>query len=128
MAAKVDVSKFNAAVKAFAASVPNDLLLTFQKKLALEVLSGIVKATPVDTGRARGNWQLDIGIVPTGTVNGVSDPTQVELAKLSALRPFQVIFITNNLDYIEFLEEGSSRQAPNGMIAITLARVGSIFP
>ena len=42
------------------------------------------------------------------------------LAALKKLKPYKVVFISNNVDYIEFLEEGSSKQAPNGMVAVTV--------
>lgn len=33
------------------------------------------------------------------------------------------VFITNNLHYVIYLEHGSSKQAPQGMVAVTLAEV-----
>jgi len=32
----------------------------------------------------------------------------------------RAIYITNNLDYISELEDGSSRQSPSGMVAVTM--------
>lgn len=36
------------------------------------------------------------------------------------------IFLTNNLPYIERLERGWSKQAPTGMVALTVAEFGGI--
>ena len=101
-----------------------DIALKFQKRVALEALTRIVKRTPVDTGFARANWQ----VAPTtneGTVDG-TDPggggtIAGGLSDINKVRvPFGVIWIFNNVKYIAFLEEGSSSQAPQGMVALTL--------
>ena len=34
-----------------------------------------------------------------------------------------VIYITNNVDYINELDKGSSQQAPNGMVSLTINEV-----
>jgi len=75
--------------------------------------------TPVDTGRARGNWQLTID--DPAVLEKYSDrPIEEGMATLKTLGIFQVVFITNNVPYIVYLEKGSSSQAPNGMVEITL--------
>ena len=93
------------------------------RAVALDVLGTIVKRTPVDTGRARGNWQATIG-APAGGITDQLDPTAaLALAKgqaaLAGFRPGPSIFIVNNLPYIVRLEYGSSGQAPGGMVRIT---------
>lgn len=45
-----------------------------------------------------------------------------DLATVHLIEP---VWITSNLFYIIYLEHGSSRQAPNGMVAISLAEVES---
>jgi hypothetical protein len=37
----------------------------------------------------------------------------------------QVVYITNNVDYIIKLEEGHSQRAPSGMVSVTLAEMES---
>jgi len=49
--------------------VPEEIVL-FQKKIALEALRKLVKRTPVDTGRARGNWQVTSNSFPTEPLPG----------------------------------------------------------
>ena len=34
-----------------------------------------------------------------------------------------VIYITNNVDYINELDKGTSQQAPNGMVSLTINEV-----
>lgn len=106
----------------------------FQKRLAIELLSRVVKKTPVDTGRARGNWQLGIDVVPLEVLEDVDKSGGSTITKgLSALKDlrgpgFQTIFLSNNLAYIEALEEGHSQnQAPQGMLAVSIAELSESF-
>jgi hypothetical protein len=101
-----------------------DLSLQFQKRIALEGLKRVVQRTPVDTGRARGGWQVarSDNDVDTGQRDGSGASTVS--AGLSIINrvtiPFGEIVIFNNVRYIVFLEEGSSGQAPQGMVDVTL--------
>lgn len=96
--------------------------------LALQGLTRIIQRTPVDTGRARGNWSVSIGaqsfglaqeLDPSGS-NAISEG-QAVIASFGSQEGWPSIFIQNNLPYIERLEDGYSGQAPNGMVALTLA-------
>ncbi len=90
------------------------------RKVALEVYSGITEKTPVDTGRAKANWNLSVGR-PNLSVNMTArTPKQGQLKKGEGLGN---IWIANNLPYISALENGHSKQAAQGMVAITLAEV-----
>lgn len=113
-----------------------------RKAYAFALYSSIVKKTPVDTGRARGNWNVSVGSPDTST----TETTQQKYnSKESIPTPNgdESIFISNNLDYIEKLEYGGypnppkggsgktvngfSKQAPNGMVGVTLANNENIF-
>jgi len=147
---KSDLDKFVLELNAFTDKVLPENLVLFHKKLSLQVLRGVVMRTPVDTGRARGNWQLGVETVPTGEVTDFEKPQATSgeagkkkrrpqfnavgkatfergLANLAALKPFSVVFITNNVPYIEPLENGHSKQAPNGMVKVTLEQVRTQF-
>jgi hypothetical protein len=90
---------------------------------ALSLFGKIVVRTPVDTGRLRGNWQVQLNSAPTGTLDTtkVQDPSEAKRAKLG-----DAIFIINNLPYAEVIEDGSSKQAPQGMVKVTVAEFKSI--
>lgn len=81
-------------------------------KISLDAFSEIVKRTPVDTGRARGNWQVGIGTAPSGTLarrdkSGASATNDAAIRIIGARLPrFPVVYITNNLDYVPVLERG----------------------
>ena len=49
--------------------------------------------------------------------------TRAKRARLKKGDGEKVIFITNNLPYINALENGHSDQAPSGMLAVTLNEV-----
>lgn len=86
------------------------------RETALVVDQAVVLATPVDTGRARGNWQVGIDTAVTDA-RDVLDPSGAGTiaegaARVAGRRSGQTIFISNNVPYIGRLNEGSSSQAP----------------
>ena len=80
-----------------------------------EVSTAIIKETPADTGRARGNWQASIGSGATGEVSvdsvrsgeakAIADVDQTVRVAVGDL-----YYLTNNVPYIERLEYGYSKQ------------------
>jgi len=94
------------------------------RKICLDLLTGIVLKTPVDTGRARANWFTSIGS-PSINVTESTDPSGSSTIanSLTAISKAtgDILWITNNLPYIYRLEfEGWSRQAPAGMVRVTV--------
>lgn len=100
------------------------------RKVALEALSRIVLRTPVDTGRARGNWFVQVGGAGFDLQTEIKDKEGDVTVSNGALvignykheSGFPVISIYNNLPYINRLENGSSKQTnnqPGGIVAIT---------
>ena len=105
--------------------------ILFHKKVVLEALARIVQKTPVDTGRARGNWQVGIG-QPITTETDAKEKSGAGtlnrgVTALASLPPFAVVFISNNVQYIEYLENGTSKQAPKGMIMVTIEELRGMF-
>ena len=122
---------------------------------ALAIDQAVVLATPVDTGRARSNWLVSLGdarddeIEPydnarSGATYLGSDPSRfnetananaaIEQAKgvIAKSRIGVPIHITNNVPYIQKLNEGHSVQAPvqfvekaiqDGVLAVKRARI-----
>jgi hypothetical protein len=126
-----NVAEFNKQVAAFANDLAPAEAVIFQKRIVLEALERIVLKTPVDTGRARGNWQVTINELPSGEVSvtetGTSGTGFTDTAVLTNLVPYQIVYITNNVPYIVYLEGGSSPQAPQGMVAITINELVAMF-
>jgi hypothetical protein len=85
---------------------------------ALETLSALKAATPVDTGRAKNSWILTdkenrfidgrLSVANTNLVGTASD---------TSITP---LYITNGTPYIESLNEGSSKQAPARFVEQTV--------
>jgi len=125
--------EFNSFLKLWSEKLLPNQFKSFQKKIALDILRGVVLKTPVDTGRARANWQLTIGKGSEKVLKNKDKPGEHTINKglnrLASLGFGQAIFITNNVSYIVYLEEGKpgpgSEQAPNGMLALTLEEVRS---
>ncbi|MCC7172583.1 MAG: hypothetical protein IT459_19200 [Planctomycetes bacterium] len=149
------LDEFERTVREFAAGIGPQLVAPLQRTLTLQVLDGVVKMTPVGRrelwaanitrkekglkplpegylgGHARANWQVTLGGVPIDTVDAIDESGELTIAKGSAtaqaIPPFSVAFVTNNVAYIEELEDGHSTQAPEGMAAKTLERVRAQF-
>jgi hypothetical protein len=100
------------------------------RKVALELFRRVIYKTPVDTGRARANWQVTIGTPAAGTIeiddtNGGATMSKATAAS-AGFKAGDTIYLTNNLPYIRRLEEGSSQQAPAGMVALTVQEFAQI--
>lgn len=98
------------------------------KRAALAADQAIVLATPVDTGRARANWIVSIGSPATESFEfdgGEAAATNLALDQgRGTVSSYKLgkgsIFISNNLPYIQLLEDGYSRKAPQGMLTAGL--------
>lgn len=100
------------------------------RRAAIAADQAAVTRTPVDTGRARGNWQVAVGSPALQPV-AVGGPQAANAALAQGKAVISgwklgggSIYITNNLAYIVPLDNGSSQQAPAGMsqFAIQAAR------
>lgn len=95
-------------------------------RLQLRLFQILVSATPVDTGFARAGWSPAAGTPKPGPDTPESRETGIAQAQ-SLFATHQVaaqqiaqsyrlqqgpVFITNNVRYITFLNQGSSAQAP----------------
>lgn len=104
------------------------------RKTALELFTQIVRKTPVDTGRARGNWTAGIGTLPAGTdapdKKGGATIAQAAAVIATAEPDGPAIYIGNNTPYILRLEIGppkpTSKQAPAGMVRVSIENLGGI--
>ncbi len=135
MSKKGSLERFKREVNEFSRNLTDREFVLFHKKIVLEALSRIVQKTPVDTGRARGNWQINIGApsrskldaADTSRAPGDTSTTADQISKLSGLLPFAVVYISNNVEYIEYLEDGTSKQSPRGMVMVTIEELIGMF-
>ena len=98
--------------------------------LVSELLGMIVFATPVRTGKARGGWQVTIGAPASSDVDNLDqvgfDTVETGLSRLKGASPFSDVYISNLTPYIDDLENGSSTQAPEGMVKVSLSAFKSM--
>ena len=93
------------------------------RRCALAVDAAVVIATPVDTGRARSNWQVELNQPATSTRDpldksgaGAIAEGKRTIAQYKGGTPQASVHITNNLPYIAKLNDGHSAQAPAGFV------------
>lgn len=100
------------------------------RKVSLDIFRRVILRTPVRSGRARGNWQCAINNIPVGEIETVDTNGATTLeAVADAIKDAKagdVIYLVNNVPYILKLENGSSKQAPAGMVGITLTEFGAV--
>jgi hypothetical protein len=124
---------FERALEAFAQEDIPEALGDLVYVISLQALSGLVLKTPVDTGRARANWLVTVGTTTFAETDATDKPGSATISSgtvaISSVRkdPFTIVYLQNNLPYIEDLEGGSSTQAPAGMIVATVAEIESQF-
>lgn len=92
------------------------------RKLALDLYAEIIKRTPVDTGRARANWNLSVKAPNYQTSQRTTIPSTVSITAHD-VKGLPVVFIANGLPYVRELEYGKSDQAPNGFIRLSLEAI-----
>lgn len=96
------------------------------RAVTISLFNGIIRDTPVDTGRARGAWETTVGQASTSTPERLDKTGSDAMAEVVANTPpgaGQETYIANNLPYIVQLEEGSSKQAPEGMVRRNMDRI-----
>lgn len=120
-----NINQFLAGLRAFYYQRVPSAFTRRQAKIGIEIADRIIDLTPVESGRARGEWQGGVGAPATG-LTGTVDPTgRQALGKIAATfnayagsRVPTTLHITNNVPYAQQLEKGSSDQAPAGMVAV----------
>jgi hypothetical protein len=99
---------------------------TAVRKIVLDAFSEVIAMSPVDTGRFRGNWQVAVGSAPTGTVEALDPSGSIVTARVAVVagevKAGDVIYMVNNLPYAQRLEDGYSKQAPAGMVKLTVQK------
>lgn len=93
---------------------------------ALELQSMMIEKSPVDTGRFKGNFQAGVGSpnLDTSSAPGSNAKGRTQ-AVLQGWKPGQTIFLTNNMAYAQRLENGWSKQAPSGMVRLSVQNYSS---
>ena len=103
-----------------------DSVKSILQTLVFRIGNEVVRLSPVDTGRFKGNWQLTIGAPSASSLLRYDESGGITLGDMQrvvrTLTPGQVAYIQNTVAYGYDLEYGSSGQAPEGMVRITQAK------
>lgn len=114
---------FSADLAAFAEKA-GESLDRIIRQTTTELGNRIIDATPVDEGRAQGNWQTTTGSPAVGEVERVGPIGAMAELKQNVGGVGTVTYITNNLPYIMRLEQGWSDQSPPyAMVRGNMARI-----
>tara|TARA_R110001599_G_scaffold339851_1_gene559709 strand:- start:9868 stop:10260 length:393 start_codon:yes stop_codon:yes gene_type:complete len=102
-----------------------------RKAITIKLFNSVILDTPVDTGRARGNWQCTQNSPAPGETDrqdrsGSLAQNEVLEVILSS-QTDSAVYLTNNLPYAQKLEFGYSGQAPEGMVRKNMARIQQIL-
>ena len=102
-----------------------------RKAITIKLFNSIIQDTPVDSGRARGNWQTSTGTPKTNTIETLDSTgslAQSDALDVVLTSPEEgTVHFTNNLPYAQPLEFGHSGQAPAGMVRKNMARIQKIL-
>jgi hypothetical protein len=109
--------------------VTNILVTSIEKtiaRLSVNITAELIERTPVDTGWARANWVPALGSPSSELATTSPDSSDVpgqsnrQSSGISSVLGYKLrngeVFISNNVPYIERLNEGTSNQAPKGFV------------
>lgn len=109
----------------------------YQNELITHFVAEVARNTPVDTGKAKSNWVVSLGSAfggiraafspflsrykggaggSTAETRNQAGVTWSAASVLAGNKDGQDVYITNNLPYIQRLNEGWSKQAPAGFV------------
>jgi len=81
-------------------------------------------------GHFRANWQLGVGVRPATEIKGVDPSGAATQGRIIAEVPEQasgkIYWLSNNAPYAQRLEHGWSRQAPEGLVGLTVMQFQQI--
>lgn len=81
----------------------------------------VVFMTPVDEGRAQGNWFASIDSFNSSMISDKTSPQLSQIENITDDVAGSTFYLINNLPYIGRLEfDGHSTQAPNGMVRVSI--------
>lgn len=124
MSMKLDTKGFGRAIRKFASSYKGSREQA-ARAIFFRLLEKIILKSPVDTGMMRGGWGATPGvIIPKANPAPPKKDRTEEGKKLSEFTEETTgtrirLTVINRVPYAVYLEEGSSKQAPFGMVRIS---------
>lgn len=98
------------------------------RKVSAEMLQQVIIGSPVDTGAFRGNHRISINsednTYDVSSADKGSNTTQEQgNQKILQAKLGDTVYVQNNLPYAVALENGHSKQKPNGVYALSFQYV-----
>jgi hypothetical protein len=82
-------------------------------------------------GTFKANWNGGFGAIDDTTTDETDPTGELSLVRISSAipedNPYGIFYITNSLPYARPLEDGHSKQAPFGMVGLTVLEFDQIF-
>ena len=99
------------------------------RTVAIDIDRNLILETPVDTGRARAGWFPMVTnspptyVPPEEQYKGKKNVPPPPIPGLRKIKLGEKIYVSNNVPYIIYLDQGHSKQAPAGYVDRTVSRV-----
>jgi hypothetical protein len=120
---------FTAQIGQFVAKAQGNMDLVV-RKVAFEMFSRVIQKSPVDEGRFKSAWLVSVNAVPEGDPGTIDKSGAPSLERVNAVvlevKAGDRIVMVNNLAYANRLEYGYSKQAPAGMVRITVGEFNAV--
>lgn len=89
-------------------------IIRLHKKVSADLFRKVIMKTPVDTGKAKGNWMFGINTVPTDVSEDAKETESLRnvMTGVQGLRFGDTAVLANSVDYIVFLEYGGYPNPP----------------
>jgi hypothetical protein len=135
----VNASEFNLGLDGWKKLTRTQSVLA-QRKVTLQILRGVIRANPVDTGRMRSAWQATVGEASTSTAFRALSDNEKERDGDSAASAFshhsagnslatltfgQATFVVNNVQYAGYVNDLHPTKAH--FVEAVLSNVSSQF-
>lgn len=98
---------------------------------AVEGITRMINLTPVDTGAAKYHWFVRARPNENFNKENVDGSGKLPIARakrdVKLFRTIMILYLVNAAPYFKYLEDGSSKQAPNGIVGITRASLHLVW-
>ena len=97
----------------------NATLDEFTRAVWIELFTGVIDNTRVDTGRMKGNWQTTVGAPAKSDIDRLDKSGAETIRDMASKRggAGQITYLTNNVPYVGVWEQR------DGMVAKNIARI-----
>mgnify|MGYP003108427032 FL=1 len=117
-----NLNAFNAKINAWLlASQSGDDITTIQRKLTMDAMAQLTKYTPRDTGYLAFNWFPSVNAPMPDVLRGVKGKQNPLPEVVSPqLTPYGIVYVQNNVEYAEYVNNGTPRMEGRFMVERTL--------